>query len=317
MVKELDNSSSKSQNLKQIIMTLVKIVLLTFVFMMVMGISSGIAGMSTEGIVADPMQVMGPTLLVFFLQTIALSLVIIRSKLSNLHLTVLVISLYFGLSVFLVQIETLVFLEYFTSIIDPLMVSQLFIQGGLTSLIFSPLAVIVLRGRKGSENMKFQSIRFGMSKIQGLAKISSLAIIFVIFYIFFGIFVAWANPALGAYYGDLITQMAEVGSLMLLLQAGRAVVFIALAFPVIRTMKGVTLEKALVVAFLFTVLTAANLLIPTAIMPDSVRMSHFVEVAIPAFIFGLLVVWLMHRSHKSFRNLISSEANKEPVVIED
>ncbi len=271
--------------------------------MMVMGISSGITGMSTEGIVADPTQVMGATLLVFFLQTLALSLVIVRSKLSNLHLTILVIGLYFGLSVFLVQIETLVFLDYFTEIIDPQMITQLIIQGGLTSLIFAPIAVFVLRGRKSIENMKLQSVRLGMTKIQGFVKISLLAAIFVVFYIFFGIFVAWANPALSDYYGDLITQMADVGTAMLLLQAGRAVVFIALAFPVIRTTRGATWEKALVVAFLFTVLTAANLLIPTSIMPDNVRMSHFVEVTIPAILFGLLVVWLMNRSHESFRDL--------------
>ena len=315
-MKELDNSSSKSQNFKQIFMALVKMILLTFVFMMVMGVSSGIAGMSTEGIIADPVQVMGPTLLVFFLQTLALSLVIIRSKLSNLHLTFLVISLYFGLSVFLVQIETLVFLDYFTSIIDSQMVSQLFVQGGLTSLIFVPIAVVVLRGRKDSEDMKFQSIRFGMSKIQGFVKISILAVIFVVFYIFFGIFVAWANPELSNYYGDLITQMAEVGTLMLILQAGRAVVFIALAFPLVRTLKGSAFERGLVVAILFTVLTAVNLLIPTAIMPDSVRMSHFVEVAIPSFIFGLLVVWLMHRPHESFRDLFRLKAIKTTIAIE-
>jgi hypothetical protein len=291
--------------------------------MMVMGISSGIAGMSTEGIVADPMQVMGPTLLVFFLQTLALSLVIKRSKLSNLHLTILVISLYFGLSVFLVQIETLVFLDYFTSIIDPQMISQLFIQGGLTSLIFSPLAVMVLRGRKGTGDMKFQSIKFGMSKNQGFVKISILALIFVLFYIFFGIFVAWANPSLGDYYGDLITQMAEIGSLMLLLQAGRALVFIFLAFPVMRTMKGANWQKTLVVALLFTALTAANLLIPTTIMPDSVRMSHFVEVAIPAFLFGLLVVWLMHRRHDSFKDLFrwaqdnKSDSDRQEEVLKE
>ena len=177
-------------------MTLGKIAVLTFVFMIVMGISSGLAGMSTEGIVADPAQIMGPTLLVFFLQTAVLGIVIVRSRLSNLNLTILVITLYFGLSVFLVQIETLVFLEYFTAIINPQMVTQLFVQGGLTSLIFSPIAVVVLRGWGNTGDLKLRSIRPEMNKIQGFVKVSILAVIFVVFYIFFGIFVAWANPAL-------------------------------------------------------------------------------------------------------------------------
>ena len=309
----MENSRLKSQRWKQAISLFVKIALLTFVLMIVMGISSGIAGLNMTGLVSDPTQVMGATLLVFFLQTMALSWIIVRSKLSNLHLIVLVGCLYFGLSVFLVQIETLVFLDFFTEIIDPQMIPQLFIQGGLTSLIFSPIAVVTLRGRKPSENTKLQSIRFGMTKIQGLVKISFLATIFVIFYVFFGIFVAWQNPAMSDYYGDLITQMAKVGTMMLLLQAGRAVVFIALAFPVIQTAKGKTWEKAFVVALLFSVLTAANLLIPTSIMPDTIRMSHFTEVVIPAFIFGLLVVWLMHRSHKSFMGLLKSSADSRSV----
>lgn len=270
--------------------------------------------MSTEGIVEDPTQIMGATLLVFFMQTVALSLVIVKSKLNNIHLTVLVIALYFGLSVFLVQIETLVFLDVFTAIIDPQMVPKLFIQGGLTSLIISPIAVIVLRGRGTKENMTLKSIKFGMTKKQGLAKISLLATIFVVFYIFFGIFVAWTNPALSDYYGDLITQMADVGLAMLFLQAGRAVIFIALAFPVIQTRADGLWEKGIVIALVYTFLTASNLLIPTSIMPDTVRMSHFVEVAIPAFIFGLLVVWLMHRSHKSLRDLFSTTHNEAPSV---
>ena len=283
--------------------------------MIVMGISSGIAGLNMTGLVSDPTQVMGATLLVFFLQTVALSWVIVRSKLSNLHLIVLVSCLYFGLSVFLVQIETLVFLDFFTEIIDPQMIPQLFIQGGLTSLIFAPIAVIILRGRKPSENTKLQSINLGMTKIQGLVKISFLAATFVVFYVFFGIFVAWQNPAMSDYYGDLITQMAKVGTMMLLLQAGRAVVFVVLAFPVIKTAKGKTLEKALVVALLFSVLTAANLLIPTSIMPDTIRMSHFIEVVIPAFIFGILVVWLMHRSHRSFSDLLRPSVNS--ILVEE
>ncbi len=290
----------------EIIKILAKVALLTFLFMIVTGIASGIAGVSSEGLVEDASQIMGAILLVYFLQTVALSFPIVRSNLNNWHLTILVAGIYFGISIFLVQIETLVFLNYFAGIINPELVLQLFIQGAITSFIFAPLAVLILRGWRNTSKMKLQSIRFDMPILQGIAKIAFLAVVFVLFYIFFGIFVAWQNPAFGEYYGDLITQMAEVGNLMLLLQAGRAIVFIALAIPVIHTMDGKTWEKALAIALLFSILTSSNLLIPTTIMPDSVRMSHFVEVAIPGFLFGLLVVWLMPRPHKSIKDLFNT-----------
>jgi hypothetical protein len=35
----------------------------------------------------------------------------------------------------------------------------------------------------------------------------------------------------------------------------------------------------------------------------SVRLSHLVETASSTFVFGLLVVWLLHRKHTSVRDL--------------
>ncbi len=296
-------AEKKSQTLLKSMIIIAKVILLTFAFMIVTGISAGIAGFDSSSLVENASQIMGITLLVFFLQTVALSYPILRSNLKTLHLVVLVALLYFGISVFLVQIETLVFLNYFMEIISPDLILHLFIQGAITAVIFAPIAVVVLRGWRDHSGTGLQSVRLGISKIQGLMKVSVLAVTFVVFYVFFGIFVAWQNPAMSGYYGDLIARMAAVGGWMLLLQAGRGVVFIALAVPVIRTSKGKTWEKAVMVGLLFCILTASNLLIPTTIMPDTIRMSHFYEVAIPGFIYGLLVGWLMNRPHTSIRDL--------------
>ena len=303
IVITLVEAEKKSQTLLKSMIIIAKVILLTFVFMIVMGISAGIAGFDSGSLVENASQTMGITLLVFFLQTVALSYPILRSNLKSLHLVILVALLYFGISVFLVQIETLVFLNYFIEMISSDMILHLFIQGAITAVIFAPIAVFVLRGWRNRSGSGLQSVRLGMSKIQGLVKISVLAVTFVVFYVFFGIFVAWQNPAMSEYYGDLIVRMAAVGGWMLLLQAGRGAVFIAIALPVIQTSKGKTWEKAIMVGLLFSILTASNLLIPTTIMPDTIRMSHFYEVAIPGFIFGLLVGWLMNRPHTSIRDL--------------
>jgi len=301
----MEVSKRNSEKWLNPIKIIAKVILLTFIVMIVMGISAGIVGVGSDGLVENASQIVGITLFVCFMQTVALSYPIIHSKLGGWRLAILIIGVFFGISTFLVQIETLIFLDYFIGILNPELIPQLFLQGAITSVIFTPIAVFILRGWKINGQVGLSSIKLGMSRIQGFVKIALLSATFVLFYIFFGIFVAWQNPALCEYYGDLITQMAEVGNLMVLLQAGRAVIFVALALPVVQTMSGKTWQKGLAIALLFSILTSSNLLIPITIMPDTVRISHFIEVAIPTFIFGWLVVWLMQRSHKSVRDLFS------------
>jgi hypothetical protein len=45
-----------------------------------------------------------------------------------------------------------------------------------------------------------------------------------------------------------------------------------------------------------------NPLLPLA----SVRLSHLIETASSTFVFGLIVVWLLHREHKSFKDLFGT-----------
>ena len=91
--------------------------------------------------------------------------------------------------------------------------------------------------------------------------------------------------------------------------------FIALALPVTRTSQGKTWQKAFMVALLFCILTASNLLIPTTLMPEAVRLTQFYEIAIPGFIFGALVVWFMNRSHSSVRDMFRRETKEGPEAV--
>jgi hypothetical protein len=78
----------------------------------------------------------------------------------------------------------------------------------------------------------------------------------------------------------------------------RGLMFAALALPVIRMMKGRLWEAKLAVALLFSVIMAAGLLVPSDIMPDGIRMAHFVEIISSNFLFGWIVVWLLNRRLK-------------------
>jgi hypothetical protein len=171
------------------------------------------------------------------------------------------------------------------------MIPGLFLQGLILSALFSPLAVLVhgkmkrVPGETGTNNLV-------MPKAEWAWKIAILTLIYVIIYVSFGllVFTPLAGDALEEYYKDF-----KIPSWILLLQAGRALVWIALALPVIRMMKGDWWEAGLAVSLLYSVLMGGLLLIPTSIMPDSIRIAHFFEVAFSNFLYGWVVVWLLHR----------------------
>src|SRR5712691_2808884 len=106
--------------------------------------------------------------------------------------------------------------------------------------------------------------------------------IYLAVYFGFGYFVAWKSPAVQAYYGgsdpgSFLGQMRTVlrdTPWLLPLQVVRAMLWTALAVPVIRMMKGRWWEAGLAVALLFAVLMNSQLLIPNPFMPQEVRMVH-------------------------------------------
>jgi hypothetical protein len=69
--------------------------------------------------------------------------------------------------------------------------------------------------------------------------------------------------------------------------------WVAIALPIIRMLKGDWRETALAIGVTFSVLMNALLLLPNPYMPEPVRMAHLVETASSNFIFGLLVGWMM------------------------
>jgi hypothetical protein len=125
--------------------------------------------------------------------------------------------------------------------------------------------------------------------------------VYVIIYFTFGYYVAWKNPAVAAYYGgsDPGSYFAQLRNVVRdtpwlpILQVGRALLWTALAIPVIRMMKGHWWEAGLAVALLFSVVMNTQLLLPNPLMPYEVRMAHLLETATSNFLFGWIVVWLL------------------------
>lgn len=234
-------------------------------------------------------------LLVSFINAAVWTYIILGSRWTSWKLILTVFLLFYGVSTVMPQIET----AYFISRLPPGMLPRLFLAGLIIAAVFAPLAVLILGKVKSSNNES--------SPLQlTLGRVSLIVVAYLFLYFTFGYFIAWKSPAVREYYGgsDPVSFVAQITSLMrnepllFLLQAGRALLWTALAVPVIEMTKGEWWKTGLAVALLFAVMTS-QLLLPNPLMPPEVRMAHLVETATSNFLFGWLVVLLLSPRRQS------------------
>jgi len=277
-----------------------RVVVLTFLLFLCYSIASVAVGLMDSAQTADGMGAMVTLLVVCALQTVVLSYPIVRSRWTGWKLILAIFLVFYGVMTFLSQIETVVFLNYFVDIVPAQMIPKLFMQGAIIAALFSPLVVLIHGRMKGAEESPAPNRRVVMPWREWIWKLILIGVIYVSIYISFGAFVAipLAGEAFQDYYAGL-----QLPAWILPFQMVRAMVWTALALPVIRMMKGDWWEAGLAVGLLFSVLMGSLLLLPNPYMPDTIRMAHFVEVSSSNFLFGWIVVWLLNRHHGSLREL--------------
>ncbi|MGQ0639229.1 MAG: hypothetical protein ACT4P6_00420 [Gemmatimonadaceae bacterium] len=232
-----------------------------------------------------------------FVEAAILTYLILRSRWGGWPLIATVFFVYFGVTTFMSQIESAVFITR----LPAGMVPRLFLMGALIATPFSVLAVLILGRRKTITVHTHLSSRLVMRPSEWAWKLAVIAVAYVFVYFTFGYFVAWQNSAVPEYYGrvdegSFLAQMrSEIRDRpwLPLFQVARAMCWVALALPVILMLKGKRMETVFAIVVLFSVLMNARLLLPNPYMPESVRMSHLLETASSNFVFGLLVGWLL------------------------
>lgn len=236
------------------------------------------------------------TLLALFvvslLNTGVLTYIVLRSRWTGWKLILSLFFVFYGVTTVMSQVET----AFFITNLPPGMLPRLFIAGMIVAAVFVPATVFILG--KGRADETWQRTPLQMSAGVWIAKLSVIVIAYVVIYFTFGYFIAWKSAAVRAYYGgndpgSLIAQVTSVfheQPLLFLLQAGRALLWAAIAVPVIKMMKGEWWESGLAVALLFVVVMNSQLLLPNPLMPTEVRMVHLVEVATSNLLFAWLVV---------------------------
>jgi hypothetical protein len=240
---------------------------------------------------------LGALLAISVLNSSVLAYLILRSRWTGWKLILTIFLVFYGATTVMPQIET----AFFVTRLPPGMLPRLFLAGAIISLIVSPLAVLILGKRKSPDQQAEVSARLNMSIGKWIGKLTLVVIAYVLIYFSFGYFIAWKSPAVRAYYGgsdpgSFVAQMLSVVReipLLIPLQVIRALLWAAIAVPVIRMMKGRWWEAGLAVALLFAVVNS-QLLLPNPLMPREVRMVHLVETASSNFLFGWITVLVLH-----------------------
>lgn len=281
-----------------------RVIALTIILFICISLAAGVVGQPPGASAPEPSGSAALALvIVCVLDTIVLSHFILRSRWSGWRLAGAVFLVFYGVSTFMPQIESAVFITRLPAGMLP----RLFLMGILFAAPFSLLAVLILGKRKAAETDLRENSRLVMPRSEWAWKLAVIAVVYVILYFTFGYFVAWKNPAVREYYngsdpGGFLTQMGTVvrdTPWLIPFQILRSMLWTLLALPVIRSMRGSWQEAALSVGFLFAVLMSALLLLPNPYMPESVRMSHLVETASSDFIFGVFIGWLLTGPHTS------------------
>ena len=288
-----------------------RVIALTIVLFVCFAVAGGAVGFASDSRAAE--QTGASTLLlltVCLLQVMVMTHLILRSRWTGSLLVAAVFFIFYGVTTFMPQIESAVFLTR----LPPGTLPRLFLMGVLIAVPFSVLAVLILGKRKAGVVDTQPNSRLVMPASEWAWKLVVIAVVYVILYFTFGYFVAWRRPGVAEYYGGVdpgsfLAQMRIVlrnTPWLVPFQILRALCWVALALPVIRMLKGKWLETALSIALLFAVVMNAPLLLPNPYMPEPVRMAHLVETASSNFIFGVFVGWLLTQHHSEQKRVASA-----------
>ena len=202
--------------------------------------------------------------------------------------------------------------------------------GTVIAFFFALFAVLILGRMKTTKKAPEEpNVRLIMPKGEFILKFFILSlVVYPLVYFLFGYFVAWQFPAVRQFYSGsavlapffpfIRTQFAANPALVFW-QMARGAVWVLVALPVIRMMKGTTRDAAVTLGLIFALVMNSQHIPPNPYMPGMVRLAHFIETASSNFLWGMLIVWLFHRRHASIPDLIRKQpkqASLKPAHLE-
>lgn len=299
-------------NAKRILVWALRIILLTILYIPIWGLGS----MVVAGLIPDKPTEPGLVdgiigmLILSIINTILIVSLIVSSRWRGWRLPLLLALAYYGSFTFITQLETWYFLTGIT--VSPELLAGLFIMGISVPFLFIPLAILICARWKAVRIDK-ENTNMVMPKGQFILKLGIIAAVYLVIYWCAGYYIAWQNPELRAFYGSpgeimpfwehTFTTSRNAPDLIIL-QLVRGLLFAVIAIPVIRGSNVKPWLTAVLVGLLLSIPHLGHIL-PNPLMPiASVRFSHMIETASSTFLFGLIIVWLLHRRHHGVKDLL-------------
>ena len=307
-------------NIKLILIWTGRIVLLLSLFFILFVIGSmAVSGVlpdieSEPGLVPDNIG-----FLIFgILNTILIIALILSSRWHGWKLVLTLAFAYYGAVTFLPQIETWYFMSNIT--VSSKLLPRLFIMGLPVAFVYVPLTVLILRKRRMNSIIE-HTAAVKMPVKQLLFKLLGIALLYIVLYWGAGYYIAWQNPDLRSFYGspgailpfwEHTTNTLRIDPGLMPFQALRGMLWTLCAIPIISGSKVNAWWTAILVGLFFTIPQISGLILKNPLMPiASVRLSHMIEGIASNFVFGMIIVWLLHREHNSLKNLFGIKEIKK------
>lgn len=277
------------------------------------------SGMTGSGTVVSEPGLVSPVsgLLIIALVNLLIIIPLIKSsRWGGWKLALLLALSYYGATTFVIQLESWYFLSLATGIVNARMLPGLFLIGTPPAFLFIPLAVWIL-GKHSSTVDTTPNPAMVMPLRQWIWKLATVVIAYLLLYWLAGYYIAWQNPVLRAFYGQpgpalpffAHTLNTLRNSRLFLLQIFRALLYVLCMAPVIRGSKLNPWRTALLVGAYLSLPQNIALILENPLMPSAVvRLTHLIETTSSNFIWGLFLVWLLHREHHSGGDLFGTRA---------
>lgn len=281
--------------MKKTIVLALKVILLIIIMFISMAASSLLVGVQQSSKSSSDSII--PVLTYCLLNTLILTLFIVKSKLRGYKLAAVSFIVFWGVQYFMTQIETLYFND---SVKMPIsQVIKVVTSGAIYAAIFSLLAVLILGKFKKEANFPNADIKIKVSINNIIPNMIILSFIYVIIYFGFGYFVAWQFADLRYFYTgstsivNILQHMSnqfKQDPVLILFQFFRGFLWSSLAVIIIYSLSIKKWAAYITTGLLFSILITTPLIFPNAYMPAPVRLAHSFELSTSMLTFGVISV---------------------------
>lgn len=222
-----------------------------------------------------------------------------RSLYLGKKLFINILILVFGVMGFMTQIETVYFNK--TIKMPLLMILITVFTCAIVGILSGIFAVKIKNKTKKQVKNEYALNLFPIKKT--IRKFAFLSFLYMIFYFFFGYFIAWQFPILRQFYSgntDVLpfwTHMQNQfhqDAFLIVFQIFRGFLWTLIGYMLLSGLSIKNkIEMYILMGLLLSVPLVTPLLVPNDFMPPGVRLGHFFELLIENFLFGVILTYIL------------------------